>query len=99
MKRYKKQSRVDRERREPREPRGRTFYWIVAYDQGKTIVLAGDYDQATAERKGYEQLDCQFELVGLDTVDITRASRILKARKLAETHDLRESLERMKHQV
>ena len=79
--------------------RQRIHYWITGSWEGKDFLIYGGTSEAEAQRKGYEKLPCVFEVIPLGTSEITRASRLLKGRKLEETQDLTGNLERLKHVI
>lgn len=78
-------------------PQQRDFYWIVAELDGKQVLIYGGPDEKSATEKGYQELDCYFEVRKFNTRDIQKASQMLKGEKLTESQDLGASLERLKH--
>ena len=73
------------------------YYWIWGESQGRKVAL-GPYDtKEEAQERGSELIGGYFEVVPLSTKDLRRATQILKARTLGETHDLPYALERVKH--
>lgn len=78
-----------------------THYWIyVDSYEGKPFLAYGSSNSyAEAERKGYELLPCMFEIIELPTREITKASRMIRYRRLEETRDLTDSFRNIRHQV
>jgi len=76
-----------------------THYWIIANKEGQTVLIYGGLSENEATQKGYQELDCYFEVKPFPTKDIAAASRMLKGEKLHDTQDLSESLRRLKHTI
>ena len=72
-------------------------YWIVANKDGKTILIYGGLNETEATNKGYQELDCYFDVKAYPTRDIGRASHLFKGETLHDTQDLDKSLQRLKH--
>lgn len=77
----------------------REYYWITAHYDGKDILIYGGESYQEAERKGFQELPCTFEVVMLPTSDIGRASRMIKGRKLEMTQDLSGSMKNLRHTI
>lgn len=85
--------------REPRDSR-RKFYWILARDPdtGKPFLIAGGEDEESAREKGFTTLGgIDFEVRGLYTRNLSRASSIIRGKRLEDTHSLRSARERIGH--
>ena len=80
-----------------------TYYWIKAEHGGKTILILPKGENALTEdgayQWGFQKLPHNFEVVGLPTRDISRASRLLKGRRLDETGNIDSALEKYQHKV
>ena len=74
-----------------------TYYWIWGESQGRRIAL-GPYDtDEEAHEKGAALIGGYFDVVPLNTRDFRKATQMLKARSLGETHNINYALERVKH--
>lgn len=73
------------------------YYYIVTTVNGK-LYLLGPY---TTEEKALdvadEEVDTEFEIIGLPTRNRTKATQMVRARVLDQTHNITHSVERMKH--
>lgn len=80
-----------------------TYYWIKAEHGGKTILILPKGESALTEDSayqwGFQKLPHNFEVVGLPTRDISRASRLLKGRRLDETGNIDSALEKYQHKI
>jgi hypothetical protein len=54
-------------------------------------------DEVDAHEKGRNKLNGDYKVVELPTVDMSAATRMIKARILEETGDLTRALERARH--
>jgi len=79
--------------------RQRIHYWIYveSYEGRPVLIYGSPNSESEAQRKGFEKLPCPFEVITLPTSDIATASRMVKGRKLDDTQDLGQSLERLRH--
>lgn len=75
----------------------REYWWVVASFQGRTVIIGPKETEEDANRFGYGQLECPFNVVMMPTRDKARASAMLKARKLEKEGNLGGALERMMH--
>lgn len=73
---------------------GREFFWIVADFRGRLVILGPLADPMEAQNFAYQKLDCPFEIVPLKTRDRAKASAMIKAKKLANTGNLGNSIQR-----
>jgi len=76
------------------------YYWIVTKDPdtGKPYLLPGGKTEQEARQKGLEQLGgIDFELRRFPTVDLAKASSMLKGRRLEKTKSLHKAVERLGH--
>lgn len=76
--------------------RERHCLWIVADYQGRMVILKpkGVQSEQEATEYGYNHLDVPFQVVDLPTISRSTAASILKARRLDQTGDLGQSIER-----
>lgn len=79
--------------------RSEDYYWITAHYEGRDILIFGGNSYEEAERKGYQELPCMFEVVKLPTRSTAAASRMIKAQTLEQTHDLDRSLRNIRHKM
>ena len=79
------------------QPRQKTYWWVVASWKGKTIVRGPYPDEQEAYSKGFEVLDCQFEVIPLPTRSKSEASSTVRDRILTETHNIDRAMERQLH--
>ena len=76
------------------------YYWIVARDPetDKPYLLPGGKTEQEARQKGLEQLNgIDFELRRYPTMDIAKASAMLKGKRLEKTQSLHKAVERLGH--
>ena len=76
------------------------YYWISARDEtGKRYLIFGsDKDEDSARQKGLEMLGgVDFEIKRFPTRDLSRASSMMKGKRLEETHSLRDASKRLGH--
>jgi len=59
------------------------YYYIYGVLDGKYVLVGAYATYEEASDIGYQRLTEQFDVVPLPTKDITEASRIIKARNLA----------------
>ena len=77
------------------------YYWILTRDPdtGKPFLVAGGDSVQEARSKGLEILGgVDFEIRGLRTRNMQRASAIIRGKKLESSHSLRYASERMGHE-
>lgn len=72
----------------------REFWWIYANFQGRRIVLGPFQSEQEGNLEAYRDLDCEFEVIPLPTMDKNRASSLLKARRVHTTGDIGSALQR-----
>lgn len=75
------------------------FFWIWANYQGRKVVLGPYNDKDEAQEKGSKLINGYFDVVELHTRDLSKATQILKARSLGESHDLGFALRKVRHQI
>lgn len=78
----------------------RLYYWILARDpeSGKPFLIAGGNTEQEAREKGLEMLaGVDFEIKGLPTRNLSRASSIIRGKRLEDTHSLRSASEKIGH--
>lgn len=83
-----------------REERKNWYYWIVTKDpeSGKPYLLPGGKTEQEARQKGLEQLGgIDFEIRRFPTIDLAKASSMLKGRRLEKTKSLHKAVERLGH--
>ena len=73
------------------------YYWIRGESQGRTVILGWFSTPEEAQAEGAEKIGGYFDVVPLTTKDMRKATQILKAKKLDESHSLPYALERVKH--
>lgn len=85
-----------------RPAREHSCWWLVARDEaGKTTLIFGsDRSEEDARQKGLEMLPgIDFEVKKLPTRNLARASSLFKGKKLERTHDLKKSMQKLRHKV
>ncbi len=78
----------------------RKYYWLVTADPDtkKPYLVFGGNTEEEARQKGLEILGgIDFEIRGLPTRDMARASSMVKGRRLEDTHSLGRASERLGH--
>ena len=78
----------------------RKFYWILCKDPdtAKPYLIAGGNSEDEARQKGLEILSgIDFEIRGLRTRNLARASSMIRGVRLDETHSLKKASERLGH--
>ena len=79
----------------------RLYYWLVARDPdtGRPFLIAGGDTEDQARQKGLECLQgIDFNIRGLHTRDMARASQIIRGKRLEETHSLTAAKQRLGHE-
>ena len=79
--------------------RQHTYWWVWGESQGRRVALGPYNDEDEAREKGKILIGGYFDAVELPTRDITKATQMLKARLLGETHNIPYSLERVRHKL
>ena len=74
------------------------YYWVVGLSQGRAIVLGPYKDEDAANSRGIERLEGDFEVIALPTRNESRATRMLKSKRLDDGSTLSEALKRIGHQ-
>jgi hypothetical protein len=76
------------------------YYWISAKDEtGKPYLIKGGADEASARARGFEMLQgADFEIKDYPTTNIQTARGYFCGKRLAETHSLRKSVQRIGHE-
>jgi len=82
-----------------RESRRGRYYWIVARDEeGKPYLIAGGNTEEEARQKGLEMLGgMDFEIRGLPTRNLARASSMIRGARLEDTHSLSKAKQPLGH--
>jgi len=83
------------------ENRRQRYYWLVAKDPdtGKPFLIAGGNTEEDARAKGIDMLSgIDFEIRSLPTRNLSRASSMIRGKRLEDTHDLRSAKERLGHE-
>ena len=79
----------------------RFYYWIRAEYQGKTLTILPKGEAALTEdgayRWGYSKLPCNFDVIPLPTRTTSRATQMLKGRKLDDDGDIDNATGRYYH--
>ena len=78
----------------------RKFYWILTQDPDtrKPFLIAGGEDESGAHQKALEMLGgVDFEIRGLYTRNMAKASSIIRGKRLEDTHSLHKASERLGH--
>jgi hypothetical protein len=78
---------------------GGRYFWIWAHDGGRRYVIKGGVTQEEAYERGLRVLQCPFDVVPLDTINVAEASRRLKGMDLDTTCDLQASVKRVRHNI
>ncbi len=76
------------------------YYWIVAVDNdsGKPYLIYGGPSEEEARQKGLEMLPgMDFEIRPFPTRNLSRASSMLKGKRLEDTHSLSKASQRIGH--
>lgn len=79
----------------------RKYYWILAKDPetGRPFLIAGGETEEEARSKGLECLSgVDFEIRGLYTRNLARASQIIRGKRLEETQSLHQAKRRFGHE-
>lgn len=78
-------------------PGTKIYYWLVGLDEGRLAIVGPKSSEEEAERVGMEKFSTgEYEVVALPTVSESRATRMLKGRRL-ENETLTEALQRVRH--
>jgi hypothetical protein len=75
------------------------YFWIIGDYQGKTLVYGYELTSEAAWAKGYQNLDCPFDILPYYSKDKAKVSAHLKARKLEGGSGIDNALQRMKHKI
>ena len=75
------------------------YWWVWGESQGRRVALGPYNDEDEAREKGKILIGGYFDAVELPTRDIAKATQMLKARLLGETHNMPYSLEKVKHKL
>jgi len=79
--------------------RQRDYWYVTTTVNGRLYILGPYVDEEKAlETAGTELGDTDFELVELPTRDRSKATQLMRARVLEETHNLPYAVRRTKHQ-
>jgi hypothetical protein len=76
------------------------YYWIICKDPdtNKPYLIAGGDTEMSARQKGLESLSgIDFEVRELPTRDLSRASSMIRGKRLEDTRSLRAAKERLGH--
>ena len=89
----------------------RKYYWLVTEDPdtGRPFLIFGGDSEEVARQKGLEMLGgIDFEIRAFPTRNLSRASSLLRGKRLDDTHSLHDatvrqghdkSLRRLKHKL
>jgi len=77
---------------------GPQYHWVIGLSQGRAIILGPYKDEDAANTKGIERLEGDFEVIALPTRNESRATRMLKSKRLDDGSTLSEALKRIGHQ-
>jgi transposase len=76
------------------------YWWLTAISAGGKFVVLGPYDsEESASEYGWSHLGSNFEIEQLSTRDMSKATRMLKKKRLDATRNLDMSLQRAKHKL
>jgi len=81
------------------EPR-RQYYWLVCKDPqtGEPYLIKGGKTEEEARQRGLDFLgNIDFEVRMLPTINISRASAMLRGKRLEDTHSLQKAKKRIGH--
>ena len=85
----------------PERETKRKCFWILARDpdSGKPFLIFGsDKTEEDARQKAFEMLGgVDFEIHGLYTRNMAKASSIIRGKRLEDTHSLHKASERLGH--
>lgn len=79
----------------------RKYYWLLAKDTetGQPFLIAGGDTEHEARQKGLECLSgVDFEIRGLYTRNLEKASQIVRGKRLEDTHSLQKARQRIGHE-
>ncbi len=79
----------------------RNYSWLVCQDPDthKPFLIAGGNSEEDCRQKGLELLGgIDFEIKGLPTRNLSKASSLLKGNRLEETHSLHKASEKLGHE-
>ena len=79
----------------------RKYYWLITRDPetGKPFLIAGGNTEQECREKGLEMLGgLDFEIRGLYTRNLARASSMVRGERLEDTHSLKTASERIGHE-
>lgn len=78
------------------------YYWIICKDPDppyKPFLIAGGATEMEARQKGLETLGgIDFEVRDLPTTNLSRASSIIRGKRLDDTHSLRQAKQKLGHE-
>jgi hypothetical protein len=84
-----------------RQDRRNWHFWLIAKDEsGKPYLIAGGKTEEEARQKGLEMLSGQgidFAIRRLPTIDLGRASSMIKGQRLEKTKSLSRATEKLGH--
>lgn len=76
------------------------YWWLTTTSTGGKFVVLGPYDsEESATEYGWSHLGSDFEVEQLSTRDMSKATRMLKKKRLDATRDLEASLQRARHKL
>jgi hypothetical protein len=76
------------------------YYWLSARDEtGKPFLIYGGRSESEARERGLEVLNgADFEIKKFPTVNLSRASSMMKGNRLEKTHSLKKASRRLGHE-
>ena len=77
---------------------GPKYYWVVGLAEGRPVIFGPYRDEDTATNMGIEKVEGDFKVIPLPTRNESRATRMLKGKKLENGSTISEALERVSHQ-
>lgn len=75
------------------------YYWVTAVHNGRTVLLGAFSTEEEADRIGYRKISGHYDVIMLPTKDSGKASQLIKARKLHNSANLEDSMQRLRHQI
>ena len=76
------------------------YYWLLTFNSNGKTVLLGPYESEYRAQAVSDKLDYSCRMISLPTRDLTRATRIVKERRISVDGDsLDEASERVSHRI
>lgn len=73
------------------------YYWAITNFRGQLGILGPHLTEADANNEAYEKFEGDFDIIPLETRNKSRATSIIKAKRLDATGDLEGALQRARH--